>query len=85
MDRVSVAHGLGIFCMAVGVVVFFGGIWLSAEKELSWRIFTNNMDCKVFSQIDDVYVPLIMNGSVTMMLIPGKTGYRCADGVEHWR
>lgn len=42
--------------------------------------------CKVFARTSgDTVIGIGANGQMTTAYIPGKTGYRCDDGMEYWR
>jgi len=75
--------------LIVAIVLTLGAlIWVSIVEQREWDAFAASHQCKVVGKIDSStgVGPVIgQNGGVTVVTIPGKTGYLCSDGVTYWR
>jgi len=61
------------------------GCVLLVRAEAEWRAWADE-HCKVIGKIESsVGSGLDYSGKPSTVFIPGKTGYRCDDGMEYWR
>jgi hypothetical protein len=82
-----------MWILIAALVALMGlGIAGSIREERRWQEFSRTHDCKVIGHIAPSYgtgVGPAIGGNggvaVTTVTIPGKTGYRCNDGLEYWR
>ena len=60
------------------------------QENKKWLVYKAEHECVVMGKIEasvGLGTGVTGNGSVatTTVVIPGKTGYRCNDGMEYWR
>ncbi len=67
-------------------------VWLGFHEENQWYVFKEAHDCHIVGQtsgnVSTTVAPIIGgNGGVAMgtSYTPGKTGWKCNDGVTYWR
>lgn len=79
---------IGALCLLIFGVALYGG----AVQEQEWQKFAKQNNCVVIGHMSDsagLGVGPSMGGNggvaVTVVHVPGKTGYRCDDGKEYWR
>lgn len=69
-----------VFVAAMAVLFYFAIV-----AEIKWQRWAAE-HCTVIGRIaPSSGTGLDANGDVTVVTIPGKTGYRCDDGMEYWR
>lgn len=72
--------------MAVGFVAVIGGLFaLAAYEHKKWEEFAATHDCKVIGKIAGYHTYGYYNGKYQTYYVPGKTTYRCNDGVDYTR
>lgn len=75
--------------LITGVFIFLT-IWAAIKEAEQWETFVNENQCIVIGSISGsstLAMGVGPNGTVTVtpVSIPGKTGWRCRDGMEYWR
>lgn len=72
----------GFYAIGTAVVVLF---YFAIVAEIEWQKWAAE-HCTVIGHVaPSSGTGIDANGNVTVVTIPGKTGYRCDDGMEYWR
>lgn len=65
-------------------------VWVAWADAEAWEALIEAKGCKVFEEVPEQYIPATgfdSSGNVTHTLIrvPGRTSYQCADGITRHR
>ena len=61
-------------------------LWGAALSEQRWRDFSDQHNCVVVGKTNgDVSFGSTSDGKTITTFNPGKTGYKCDDGITYWR
>lgn len=73
-----------IVAAIVAILLAIG--WSSYRDAVRWQEFRESHNCKAIEHVaSSTATGIGANGQTSVVVIPGKTAYRCDDGVIYWR
>lgn len=77
--------GFPLVLIGAGVAVIAGAVALAVYEGKQWEAFAKTHDCRVVGKISGHWSYGYYNGKYQNYWTPGKTVYKCNDGVEYTR
>lgn len=75
---------IGLFIILLALLA--GAFYIAHVEQRSWDEFSVNHDCKIVSKESaSTAFSTSTDGNMTTVVIPGKTGWACNDGVTYFR
>lgn len=69
---------------AIGLSLLTGLVVYSLREKDDWERFARTHDCQVVEKEPGRFLPAVGKDALSVYT-PGRTAYRCNDGVKYWR
>ena len=77
--------GFPLVAIGAGVAVIAGALVLAGYEQKQWDAFAKTHECVVVGEINGFWSYGLYAGKYQNHYTPGKTVYKCNDGIEYTR